>query len=92
MAFLGKHFHVCAACSPVIGNALRCVELVDGSVAKAGLPALALRKRRGEAQRLTSQHGRGDWDGAHGLHATGQHHILRAAHHRLRRKMNGLLG
>jgi hypothetical protein len=40
VAFLGKHFHIGTTHTPVVGNTLGGVELVDGRVAETGLPAL----------------------------------------------------
>ena len=91
MALLGEDFHVLPAQAPVIRNALGGVELVDGGVTKPSLPAPALRKRGGEAQRLAGQHGRANGDAGHGLHTAGNHHVLCAAHHRLRGKVQRLL-
>src|SRR3546814_17262907 len=44
-----------------------------------------------EPQRLGGEHRRRDRDLRHGLHATGDHYILGAAHHRLRGEVHGLL-
>ena len=41
---------------------------------------------------LARQHRRGNRDLAHVLHATGNHEVARAAHHRLGRKVHRLLG
>ena len=75
----------------MVGDALRGIELIDGLVAKARLPALAAGERIGEAEGLAGEHGRRDGDLGHGLHAADRDHILRAAHHRLGGKVQRLL-
>ena len=86
-----KHFHVVTAQLPVVGDALRGIELIDGLVAKARLPALAAGERIGEAEGLAGEHGRRDRDLGHGLHAADGDHILGAAHHRLGGEVQRLL-
>ena len=76
----------------MVGNALRCIELIDRCSPETRLPTLAFGKGGAEAQGLTGQHGRRYWDRAHGLHAPGQHHILGATHYSLCRKVHRLLG
>ena len=60
-------------------------------VAVARLPALRAGERVGEAERLAGEHRRADRDHAHVLHAAGDDEVVRAAHHRLRGEVHGLL-
>ncbi|MNM71588.1 hypothetical protein D3C81_832570 [compost metagenome] len=81
-----------AAQVPVLGNHLRCAELGRWLRAVTPHPALGAAKRVLKTQGSGGGHGRGNRDLGHGLHAPGDHHVLGAAHHRLRSKVHGLLG
>ena len=91
MTLQGEGLHLLAADAPMIGDALRGVELVDRLIAEPCAPAFTAGKRIGITQRLPGQHGRGNRNPGHGLHPADGYHVLSAAHHRLRGKMQRLL-
>jgi hypothetical protein len=81
-----KALHLGAADPPLGGDQVGRAELGDLLGAVPGAPAF------GAGERVFGAHRRADRDHAHVLHAARDHQAGRAAEHRLRREVHGLLG